>query len=154
MNLSELKNNLGLVDELLFKLPDGSMVPKHFHVTEVGHLTKNFIDCGGTVRTEERIGLQLWSATDVDHRLQTEKLLKIIQLSESILELKDQEIEVEYQAETIGKYGLDFDGRHFLLIKKHTDCLALADCGIPKIKENMASLSTTTACCEPGGGCC
>ena len=27
-------------------LPDGSFVPAHFHVTEVGRVQKDFIDCG------------------------------------------------------------------------------------------------------------
>jgi len=33
-------------------LENGTMVPEHFHVTEVGVVTKHFIDCGGTVRNE------------------------------------------------------------------------------------------------------
>jgi hypothetical protein len=31
-------------------LPDQSFVPAHFHVTEVGRVQKDFIDCGGTPR--------------------------------------------------------------------------------------------------------
>jgi hypothetical protein len=34
--------------------------------------------------------------------------LDIIELSEKILGIEDYEIEVEYQAETIGKYDLSF----------------------------------------------
>ncbi|MEI7863404.1 MAG: DUF6428 family protein, partial [Planctomycetota bacterium] len=32
-------------------LPDKSFVPAHFHITEVGRVQKDFIDCGGTVRS-------------------------------------------------------------------------------------------------------
>lgn len=50
MKLSEFKKQLSTVTELNFVLPNGTIVPQHFHVTEVGQVTKNFIDCGGTVR--------------------------------------------------------------------------------------------------------
>ena len=50
MKLSEIKTILETVETVNFRLPDGSYVPEHFHVTEVGVVTRNFIDCGGTVR--------------------------------------------------------------------------------------------------------
>jgi len=31
-----------------FKLPEGTYLPAHFHMTEVGLVTKHFVDCGGT----------------------------------------------------------------------------------------------------------
>lgn len=96
-----------------FRLPDGSAVPTHFHVTEVGQVSKRFIDCGGTLRNQETINFQLWEDGDFDHRLGAVKLLSIIALSERVLELEDREIKVEYQGLTIGKYGLDFDGKSF-----------------------------------------
>jgi hypothetical protein len=40
-------------------------VPEHFHVTEVGVVTKDFIDCGGTVRHEKVANFQLWDANDL-----------------------------------------------------------------------------------------
>jgi predicted transcriptional regulator len=43
--LSEKK--LDTLENVTFQLPDGTTVPEHFHVTEVGLITKNFIDCGG-----------------------------------------------------------------------------------------------------------
>ena len=36
-----------------FMLPDQSFVPAHYHITEVGRVQKDFIDCGGTVRSLE-----------------------------------------------------------------------------------------------------
>ena len=81
-------------------------------MTEVGKVTKHFIDCGGTERNEEVISFQLWSANDYDHRLHSKKLLDIIELSEKVLGIEDLEIEVEYQADTIGKFGLEFDGQY------------------------------------------
>jgi DNA-directed RNA polymerase subunit L len=38
--------------------------------------------------------------------------------------IEDYEIEVEYQAETIGKYDLSFNGKDFTLLNKLTACLA------------------------------
>lgn len=158
MKLSEIKNILASVDGVNFQLQNGTAVPEHFHVTEVGVVTKNFIDCGGTVRHERVANFQLWNANDFDHRLKPAKLLDIIALSEKVLGMEDSEIEVEYQAETIGKYDLDFDGKNFILMSKQTNCLASDKCGIPveKLKVNLVDLqpATASACCTPGGGCC
>ncbi|MDG1330557.1 MAG: DUF6428 family protein [Flavobacteriaceae bacterium] len=156
MTLSEIKNHLKDIKKIGFQLPDGSLVPSHFHVTEVGKITKNFIDCGGTLRHEEIVNFQLWNANDYDHRLRPEKLIEIIALSEEILKIKDLEIEVEYQGATIGKYGLDFDGTNFLLINSQTDCLAKDNCGIPEEKQKvvLSAIETTTSSCDPSSGCC
>ncbi len=156
MTLSELKTTLSELQQVQFKLPNGSVVPAHFHVTEVGQIDKRFIDCGGTLRTESVINFQLWTSDDYDHRLSAAKLKSIIALSEKHLELKDVEIEVEYQAETIGKYHLDFDGSSFVLRNTHTDCLAKDNCGIPtnKPKIKLTDLITNNQSCTPGSGCC
>jgi Family of unknown function (DUF6428) len=158
MNLSEVKSALALVSEVRFELPNGTMIPEHFHVTEVGAITRHFIDCGGTERMEKKVNFQLWVAGDTDHRLASEKLTRIIELAENRLGLGNLEVEVEYQGETIGKYALDFSGKHFLLINQQTACLAQDKCGIPAEKQqvSLATLGKTdaSACCTPGGGCC
>lgn len=157
MKLSEVKAHLSHITELKFQLPNGSMVPSHFHVTEVGMINKKFIDCGGTIRNEKLINFQLWKSIDYDHRLQPEKLLKIIELSEIKLNIEDLEVEVEYQADTIGKFGLAFKDDCFLLSSKMTDCLAPDKCGIPQenteLKFSNLSLADDSAC-KPGTGCC
>lgn len=150
MKLAEIKEHLKGMDILTFQLEDGSIVPEHFHVTEVGEISKNFIDCGGVVRHEKVVNFQLWSSDDVHHRLGAEKLLHIIQLSEDKLGIGNLPIEVEYQGETIGKYGLDIQDGRFLLINKQTDCLAKDKCEVPA---PMMELSQANAC-TPGGGCC
>ncbi len=157
MKLSQIKNHLEKLETIAFELPDGKLVPRHFHVTEVGKVEKNFIDCGGTVRHEVVANFQLWEANDYDHRLHPEKLTHIIELSEKVLGLEDLDIEVEYQGSTIGKYGLDFNGTNFLLTNKQTACLALDACGVPteKMKVNLSDLTMSTgSACKPGGGCC
>ena len=64
MKLSQVKSALKQLKTIAFQLPNGELVPHHFHVTEVGKITKNFIDCGGTLRNEEVINFQLWNAND------------------------------------------------------------------------------------------
>lgn len=157
MKLSEIKKHLETLEAVNFMLPDGSFVPEYFHVTEVGLITKNFIDCGGTVRKETVVNFQLWDANDYDHRLKPGKLLSIIALSEKVLGIEDYEIEVEYQDTTIGKYDLGFNGQNFQLINKQTTCLAKEQCGIPseKQKVNLTEITTNnTNSCTPGAGCC
>lgn len=158
MKLSEFKEVLKSKSEIAFELPNGELVPGHFHVTEVGQVEKFFIDCGGTIRKERRVNFQLWEANDFDHRLHPNKLVDIINLSEDKLQLIDEEIEVEYQGETIGKYFLDYRGGNFLLTATLTDCLARDKCGIPeeKLKVSLSDLSNpqNSSSCAPGSGCC
>lgn len=157
MRLSEIKTILQTIDNVVFQTPDGSFVPEHFHVTEVGSIQKHFIDCGGTIRKENAVSFQLWNANDYEHRLKPGKLLRIIELSEEKLGIEDNEIEVEYQGDTIGKYGLAFNGKHFELVTKNTACLASDSCGVPAEKQQLrlSDLSVEqNACCTPGGGCC
>jgi hypothetical protein len=155
MKLTEVKSALKELETIGFQLPNGELVASHFHVTEVGKITKHFIDCGGVERKEEVVNFQLWNANDYDHRLHPEKLLNIIELSEKTLNITDSEIEVEYQAETIGKFGLEFDGKNFLLTNKQTDCLAKDACGIPVEKKKIELLDIPAVnSCAPGSGCC
>ena len=156
MKLDQLKEILTDINTVRFQLPNGLMVPIHFHVTEVGLIQKKFIDCGGTMREEQLVNFQLWEADDFDHRLAPQKLKSIIESAEKTLELPNAEIEVEYQGETIGKYELAFNGLSFLLVNKQTACLAEEACGIPNQKEkvNLADLQTKNSCCDPKSGCC
>lgn len=157
MKLSEIKNALKNLSVIAFQLPNGQLVPSHFHVTEVGKVSKHFIDCGGTVRKEEVVNFQLWEANDYDHRLHPEKLIHIIELSEKIIGMEDLEIDVEYQMpDTIGKFNLDFDGKNFLLTSKLTTCLASDSCGIPqkKTKVKLGEWKAKENSCAPGSGCC
>ena len=156
MKLSEFKSILLEMNNISFKLPDGELIPSHFHVTEIGLLSKTYIDCGGKLREDKSINIQLWYSTDLDHRLKANKLLNIIEQSERLIDLDDHEIEVEYQQETIAKFGLIFNENQFELTTKQTACLAEDLCGIPisKPKMNLKELSTSSSCCPPGGNCC
>lgn len=152
MTLEQLKVALKDLNTIAFELPDGNLVPKHFHVTEVGKVTKDFIDCGGILRKEQKVNLQLWEANDYDHRLHPEKLLQIITLAQTQLNIADLEVEVEYQGQTINKFGLELKGNNFTLTPTVTDCLAKDKCGIEvNTTENK---NTNNNACTPGSGCC
>ncbi len=154
MKLSQIKQILPTLHNVEFQLENGTFVPEHFHVTEVGQVLKRFIDCGGVMRTEKVVNFQLWDADDYEHRLKPGKLLHIIQLSEEKLGMEDAEIEVEYQGETIGKFDLDFNGTHFVLKNKQTACLAQDACGIPSGKKKVMLSDLSNTCCTPESGCC
>lgn len=157
MKLSEIREILPALENVEFQLENGTFVPEHFHVTEIGVVTKHFIDCGGTIRNEKAVSFQLWNANDFDHRLKPAKLLNIIKLSEEKLGIEDSEIEVEYQSGTIGKYDLNFNGNTFVLKNKATSCLAQDACGIPSEKQNkrLSELSANQSnSCTPNSGCC
>jgi hypothetical protein len=158
MKLSDVKSALNGLQTIGFQLPNGELVPGHFHVTEIGRVTKHFIDCGGTLRFEEVVSFQLWDSDDYDHRLHPEKLVNIIELSEQKLGIGNHEVEVEYQGQTIQKFALDFDGTNFLLTSKFTDCLAKDQCCAPdpkqKVKLSELQMIGAGNACAPGSGCC
>lgn len=129
-------------------LPDGSFVPAHFHVTEVGRVQKDFIDCGGTTRTSTACVLQVWVAGDTDHRLETTKLAKIIRLATPLLRTGDLPVEVEFENGVVSQYPLTAAevtpaGVLLHLGTKHTACLAQDRCGV----------AAEQACCSTAGCC-
>ena len=154
MKISELKGHLGCLKQIAFKLPNGNLVPSHFHVTEVGLVEKKYIDCGGKMREESKISMQLWEADDYDHRLHPEKLVHILQLSEEKLNIPDLEIEVEYQGETINRYNLDFDGEQFLLQSLFTDCLARDKCVPKQPAFSLQGMISDQNVCDSNSSCC
>ena len=153
MLISAFKQTLRELDTLKFQLPNGEYVPAHFHITEVGNITRNFIDCGGVQRQENKLNLQLWVASDTDHRLDPTNLLNILQLAEKQLGNSNVEVEVEYQQITIGRYKLAFNGAVFQLINTQTACLAPNQCGIPQEKPRVR-ITASGLSCNPNSGCC
>lgn len=136
---------------LAWTLPDGRLVPAHFHVTEVGRVQKEFIDCGGVVRSTTSCTLQLWTANDFDHRVDAAKLLRILRLAAPILKSVDLPVEVEYEYEDVGVLRRRLasaeagpTGIVLRLSAEHTACLAPDRCGV---------LPIVGADCGPTGCC-
>ncbi len=116
-------------------LPDQSFVPAHYHITEVGKVQKDFIDCGGTVRSATSSLRQVWGANDTDHRLETNTLASIMAVAEPLLATDELPLEVEYEDGVISQYpvaGMEVtpSGLLFSLGTKHTACLAPEKCGV------------------------
>lgn len=150
MKISEFNRHLETASnhEMRFVLPDGDVIPLHAHVTEIGRVDKNFIDCGGTGRSSSVCSLQVWVAdNDEDHRFAPGKLLKVMGMAAPLFRGDDLEVEVEYEdCGGISQYPLleaEADGGSltFRLGSKHTDCLAKEACGLTPDSQN-------------GGGCC
>lgn len=152
MKIRELRETLREHPDTLprFILPDGETVPAHYHLTEVGHVVKNFIDCGGTMRKNESAVLQLWfSDTDPDHRLRAGKFADILGLGDRVLPNDELEVEVEYDCCVISQYPiksarLSDEYLDFHLTSSHTDCLAREKCGVG---DNACSIDVAASCC-------
>lgn len=159
MNFRELKQALAQNPDrsLQFVFESGAAIPEHFHVTEVGNVTKDFVDCGGTRRTTSSCVLQTLVAHDVDHRLSSTKLSSILALTGSVLPDEDVPVEIEYDQGTIALFTLNevkvtTDGIHFVLGAKHTACLAPDKCGLDNAP-NASSNAPSDAACDPAANC-
>ena len=153
MLLSAFKQTLSELDKLKFQLPNGQLVPSYFHITEVGKVTRNYIDCGGVLRQENKLNLQLWVSSDTEHRLKPDNILNILQLAENQLGFLDLELEVEYQQTTVGRYKLALNGEVFELVNTQTACLAPNQCGIPQEKHRVR-LTASGLSCNTDSDCC
>jgi hypothetical protein len=127
-----LANNLDVA--LYVMLPSGEFIPDHFHVTEVGSVHKQFIDCGGTRRESISCVLQAWIANDKDHRLNSTKLNKIMNVAAGLLD-GDMPVVIEYGSDTVSQYPLgevEITPKGLLLVlgAKPTACLAPDKCGV------------------------
>lgn len=156
MKLSELKTILPTLESLEFIQENGKSVPAHFHITELGQVDNKSIDCGGELHFTSKIRIQLWESVDYWHRLEPAKMLKIIEMAEKKLKIVDEEIEVEYQNQSIGLFGLDFKGGKFVLVNKNTSCLASEVCGVKeKVKLKLSDLGKkVNSCCSTESACC
>src|SRR5438874_11565086 len=133
-----------------FVLPDGDHIPAHAHVTEVGHVVKNFIDCGGVMGKSETVLLQTHVGQDTDHRLRSDRFAKILQLGERVLPHDQIEVEVEYDCCVVAQYPVsevkvDSGQLDVILGKRRTQCLA---------QERRKVLDTADACCASVASAC
>jgi hypothetical protein len=131
-----------------FILPDGDYIPAHAHVTEVGHVVRNFIDCGGVLGKEEKVVLQTHVGNDTDHRLRSDRFAKILQLGNRVLPSVDLDVDVEYDCCVVAQYPIaeaKSDGEHLNLIlhRGRTQCRA---------RERRET--ETADCCATSAVCC
>ncbi len=153
MTIQELKSSLiGSEGKLIaLVLPDETSVPAHFHFTEVGYVKKEFVDCGGQRRTDEKCLLQIWVAGDLDHRVSVKTLLDIFKHGDAVLPSRDLLVEIEYEHPHVSQFALskvmnESEAVVLVFENKHTACLAQEACGIPDAEDG--------SCCSTSSGCC
>ena len=132
-----------------FVLPDGNYIPAHAHVTEVGHVVRNFIDCGGLTGKEEKVLLQTHAGNDTDHRLRSDRFAKILQLGNRVIPSPDLDVDVEYDCCVVAQYPIAEatpDGEHLNLIlqRGRTQCRA----------RERSEGETAAGCCVASAACC
>jgi hypothetical protein len=138
-------------------LPGENSVPASFHITEVGYVTKKFIDCGGKLHTTRSCQLQVWLGDDTDHRLYAGKMAGVLALARAkgvFPDGEDLDVEIEYEDAAISQYtvesGTVSESAVVLhLAGKHTDCLAKESC-LP----SLPMVGAVASSCGCGPGCC
>ena len=133
-----------------FVLPDGHYIPAQAHITEVGHVVKNFIDCGGMTGKEEKVVLQTHVGNDSKHRLRSDRFAKILELGKRVLPSPELEVDVEYDCCVVSQYPITEArpaGEHLDLIlgRSRTQC---------RPRERGKPETAPDTCCSPTAACC
>jgi hypothetical protein len=151
MTLADLQNALETNPTLFprFVLPDGDWISAHAHVTEVGHVVKNFIDCGGVIGKEEKVVLQTHVGDDTKHRLRSDRFAKILRLGNRVLPSADLDVDVEYDCCVVAQYPIaeamaDGDHLNLILRRGRTQCRA----------RERREAKTPRDCCATSAACC
>ena len=151
MTLRDLQGALEANPKTLprFVLPNGDYVPPHAHVTEVGHVVRKFIDCGGLTGEEEKVVLQTHVGNDTDHRLRSDQFAKILRLGNRVIPSADLDIDVEYDCCVVAQYPIAEaipDGEHLNLSLRRgrTQCRA----------RERREAETAAGCCATSAACC
>ena len=132
-----------------FVLPDGSYIPAHAHVTEVGHVVRNFIDCGGLTGKDEKVVLQTHVGNDAGHRLRSDRFARILRFGTRVVPSADLDVDVEYDCCVVAQYPIakatpDGELLNLILQRGRTQCRA---------RERREG-ETATGCCVTSGACC
>jgi hypothetical protein len=151
MTLHDLKNALEANPGRFprFMLPNGDCIPAHAHVTEVGHVVRSFIDCGGLSGKEEKVVLQTHVGDDTDHRLRSDRFAKILRLGNSVIPTADLDVDVEYDCCVVAQYPIaeaapDGDHLNLILQRGRTQCRA----------HERRDSEAAAPCCATSAACC
>ena len=134
---------------LRLRLPH-TEVPVSFHVTEIGTMAKDFLDCGGTRRQETWQQWQIWVGSDHDHRLAAGKLAGILTKAEAAGFSMDLPIRLECEdpAATSPVAGV------YLLVEAEQTSDALVLRGEPVRTTCLAMDKCLPSSLRPAVGCC
>jgi hypothetical protein len=116
-----------------FYLPNNFKIPKEFHITDIGSVLRSFIDCGGVIRNESYLQIQLWVGKDSNHRIKAEIVEKIIKKAKPVLDklpnLANSNIFIEYKDNIVSQYQIDsykITDKSIDFYLKHIDTQCLA----------------------------
>jgi hypothetical protein len=132
-----------------FVLPSGDYIPAHAHVTEVGRVVRNFVDCGGLTGQEEKVVLQTHVGDDTDHRLRSDRFAKILRFGDRVIPNANLDVDVEYDCCVVAQYPITEatpDGEHLNLILQR----GRTQCRERERRENQ----TAVDCCATSAACC
>lgn len=132
-----------------FVLPNGDYIPARVHVTEVGHVIRNYIDCGGLTGKEEKVVLQTHVGSDTDHRLRSDRFAKILELGNRVIQSADLDVVIEYDCCVVAQYPIAEatpEGEHLNLILQRgwTQCRA----------RERHEAEIAAGCCATSAACC
>ena len=151
MKLNALKEILREHSETFprFVLPDGGFIPSHAHLTEVGHVVKKFIDCGGQTGAEEKVLVQTHVGNDTKHRLRSDRFASILELGRRVLPNDQLNVEIEYDCCVVAQYPISEVkrvGEHLEIVLQRgwTQCRA----------RERQEAATSEACCGTSAPCC
>lgn len=130
-----------------FVFDDGEMIPQHFHLSEIGYITKNFVDGTGSIRKVELVQLQVWLGDDEPCPLTGAELAQLLDVAKHQLPSGDLDVEVEYEGCVISQYAVEaaLDTGTKLLFQ-------LADKRMDSPAKSVAAAGT--ASCNGSTGCC
>lgn len=143
-------------------------MPVQFHITEIGRVEKTFFDCGGTLRTRTTCQMQVWVGPDDNHRIQTDKMAKMLERCAEIVPDESLNLELEYEMESgfvsqfpVGGFEVSEHAVVLHLGVRHTECLAPELCIVPAnvpaskgLSLSLAPAESSNACgCGPAGCC-
>jgi hypothetical protein len=183
-NWQTFKNELLLHTDkhLQFKYAKDKLVDASYHITEIKQAPIVSVDCGGKLNTWTEVIVQLWepASGDAERAMKVGKALSIIQVVEKAMSINPMAtVKIEFgnsEFDTRQMYpnNLIVDGNNLIvdLRPDKTQCKAIergGSCGTitaegeaccaptkteAKPKVELKNLIVTSACCEPGGGCC
>lgn len=164
---------------LQFQYADGKWVDASYHITEIKQAPITSVDCGGVMNSWTEIIVQLWepSGEAGERAMSVGKALSIVYLVEKTLKLDPEAVvKIEFgnsQFDTRQMYPgeLSTDDSNLVvnLNPDYTQCKAInrggscgtnekdEECCAPaavKQEKEIKNLVVTSACCEPGSGCC
>ena len=135
IKVSALKAALAAAPDLPITVvwTDGDPIEPHFHVTEVGRVQKDFVDCGGTVRRLVTCLLQTWGETTRTIASLAANSSRRLPMRPRSSALKNLPVELEYEncnvvQLVVASVRQESDRLVLQLGSKHTDCLAKEVC--------------------------